>query len=504
MSIHWGDITAKGCRGTQQEYTAVCWDAGDPGSKLRDASGNAVSAGNWEHNCSHLPAEYSDSKPSRLTGIPTEPAYWAGSQIWGRWMLQDRECGYVEGGKEQNVTLQGERWGPIEKGECVNDKRVYKSRCWDAVSQESCAKLDASKSEDNPYGVVKGPPTRVKMFANEIWGEWDVSDAQCDPSNTSIGGSLGVRTKTNECNGGTSYASNKDKYCGYSGRFLGGCELHPDAKQPVEIWAGGPIDEKIKFTLKAPGYLNPGEGVQTFLYQSKGGLGEFALNTDDSMIVQKNVNLPKEYHFVFGRFGTECTPSDMRDVHYGDKVQLVSAESQTIVKCGGVGRHCDADRQVKDASCKDTEWETFIIRPKDNTKKGNVCFGDEIRLEYLADTGTKLYLAAGDGGYTLLADVRNKNTVLELLPKSGSIYADPTKELDFLNENRDSEICKNSAWDPNCSENNWWIVGVIGGGIVVIVLGVMLTVLFSKIPSGRKTGAAMSMLQPLQAINQKQ
>ena len=457
----WSPIVARDrCKNGKLEHSGLCMDISNYW-------------GDWEQQCKQTDASKAESKPAVVSGKPDEIER-HGNEVWGVWYEGVAgKCGYnSETGS--GTTTSGLRWGDITKKECDGEKRKYSARCWGASTSDwvgECAALPASSSERNEHNV-SGAPGRdnIKRSGNEVWGEWFRHDQQCVTQSNGSGSAskseLKRRTSSRRCEGGTSYDSS-----------LG--EAHPDAGKKLILGSTkAESNEASTFTLKSVKYINPGKDNQTFLYQTRDGLNVEALNTDDSLKVNGNP-VPPSYQFTFERIGDHCTASDgsldKGDLFYGDKVQLKSVATNTMAKCGGLLGHCDLDRDVVDASCRDGEWETFIITAVDGVS-GNVCYGDRIRLQYSPDK-TK-YLSSGDGGYTLLTDANNRNNILEILPVTGSIYLDPRAELDRKNDERDDEICENNPFDPNCLFNipDYLIYTAIGvvALIVIIILIVIL------------------------------
>ena len=92
MSIHWGQITPKGCVGVQREYSAICWDAEG------NTEGRVQSRGSAVNNCQQLDAKFQDSGvavPKEVSGTPSNSDWKGDSRIWGVWYVNDPACGYI-------------------------------------------------------------------------------------------------------------------------------------------------------------------------------------------------------------------------------------------------------------------------------------------------------------------------------------------------------------------------------------------------------------------------
>lgn len=191
-----------------------------------------------------------------------------------------------------------------------------------------------------------------------------------------------------------------------------------------------------QFTLRALNWIG-GKDKYTFL-QCQGG---DAFQTIDNVVPSSTI-LDKSFIFTFTKEG--CFEKNMQ-LLYGDRVQLKSVNTNKFIQCGA-----GTCSQVKESgNCEDGKWQSFTIESVDG-KSGPICYGDKIRISQVVGDKADITPAGGKGMWAT-AHGSNQNSVLVILPVGGSIYKDPSKEMEEYNKTAISELCKKDPLNTQCT-----------------------------------------------------
>lgn len=203
-----------------------------------------------------------------------------------------------------------------------------------------------------------------------------------------------------------------------------------------------PFTTDTVFMLEADNWISATAGKKTYLKGEGGGI-----RTDDD-VGPTTVPLANKFHFRFEK--VECQTD--KNIVFGNLVQLKSVGSGKFIQCGGGTDllHGTCSGVDDSGTCEHDKWQTFYIESKDG-KSGRVCFGDMIYIRQ--KTGRQEAITpAGGGNVWSCTPGTTPNNILKIQGVNGSLYKDPTKEMEDYELNvRCKKLCTLNGADPACT-----------------------------------------------------
>lgn len=459
----WGVWEDHKCVGKERKYASILWDI----------------KGNWEQACKDFIGKHNVQGNVVRTNCPPP-----GSNQWGEVFVSDTACV-----ADATQDKSGIHWGDWATS-CDKGKKKYSSRLWNVQGDwmKSCNEMiTPEKSGINGTGRET---KCVDLGASGIWGEIWVDDGNCRPilgtfkddgctkegthkwssrldrggtdprtecealaKNHGIAGET-VSTQCVENAGWWAEVFLVDSACdnsrldtsvnkkgsippfdimttdvcfqGITGEFG---EMHPEVMEPLTT--------DSVFTIECYNWISANEGQRTYL-RAEGAEG---LRTIDHVKVEKD-ELTTQYQFTFSK--VDCQTD--KYILFGNHVQLKSMSNGKYARCASG----TCSLVETSGSCKNDAWETFSIESTTG-KTGRVCYGDQV---YIAQVVGDLacITPAGDAAVWAVKKGENKNSILRLMGKNGSLYVNPRKEMADYDVNvRCKKLCDNAPSDPACT-----------------------------------------------------
>lgn len=317
-------------------------------------------------------------------------------------------------------TCSPPKWGDWKESGCVVENnqngRKFSSRLWDLKGDPAkwIDKCNAAIKDINPDPQKREVLSRkcVTVGVNEIWGEVIVKDI-CNGDPTP---KFDAPNPLPSC-----YNQDEEAQDPFGPK-------HPEVYSPI-------VAGKSVFTLEALEWITGRDGKKTFLKGEGGGI-----RTDDSVAITRD-DLASKYHFTFE--ADVCTQNPY--LQYGSRVQLRNVATKKYIQCGaGTCSGVDDSGQ-----CQSDKWQTFTIESPTG-KTGPVCYGDKVTLNQVV--GDKAAITpAGDGNVWATAEDSNTNAILRIMGKNGSIYLDPTAEMQAYDQSRQDLLCKKDPANAKCT-----------------------------------------------------
>jgi len=212
-----------------------------------------------------------------------------------------------------------------------------------------------------------------------------------------------------------------------------------------------PLKVDQPFTLYASNWVDDGstsDARYTFL-KGKDGSIETVFNVTVNNGTP-SLDLEDTFQFVFKKEG--CANSS-KIIHYGDKVQLYCLGSKKYIQCGReLGARGSCSGVSDSGGCKPGKWQTFIVTNGCSAvakKTGPVCFGDCVRIHNVV-WNLDITPAGAKGVWATLPGT-NSNAILTILPKTGCMYADCTKQNAQHAAGHQKRLCANNPYAIQCT-----------------------------------------------------
>lgn len=237
-----------------------------------------------------------------------------------------------------------------------------------------------------------------------------------------------------------------------------------------------------QFSLRAVNWYGPDNKKLTYLESGKNILGDWIHTKDDVLLIQ-NQNLDNSLLYIFSRNG--CSGGDNTFVRYGQAIQLKSVKFSDIpyIQCstGDWWIQSTCSRYPTDGNCALDKWQTFIIKSDQGKSDGSkICYGDKIRITQTIENAAKSHndITSADGTQVWGTNTgSNINSVLQILPPSGTIYKNVTDDMkEYLTRFNINSCKQNIFYCPRA----WWleISNFVKGLSIILIIIFFIWIIF--------------------------